>query len=319
MKKYIVDNLANQTLTGSLRIDGSLRVTDGTQSTSTYKALLTQTQQITGTSLGNFDGGLIIGEEYTINNYVDGDDFSNIATVTSGTINTTGCVFQATGTYPTNFSNGSSITSSGNFVVEVLENNLGFNISWVMTPFGGFGYYMAFTEQFGPLYNSFPRNKTIFKVLQTTPWNYPGGSEYLQMWTSVDVFDIKDDTLILSVFDLDSNSSINDTLYYTPVEISIKQDLDPTPISLIGTIVDSYPINNPSVRLIRGGQILADFYADNTSNNISELVTTLNTDTDTNYLGTYFNDGENILLNMAAGLKRQFAEENELTFEVYND
>lgn len=48
---------------------------------------------------------------YTITNYVAGDDFSNVATVVSGTINTTGCVFIATSTTPTNWSNGSTLSS----------------------------------------------------------------------------------------------------------------------------------------------------------------------------------------------------------------
>lgn len=54
-------------------------------------------------------GALISGKEYTILTYVAGDDFSNIATVVSGTINTTGCVFTATGTTPTDYTNGSTI------------------------------------------------------------------------------------------------------------------------------------------------------------------------------------------------------------------
>lgn len=48
---------------------------------------------------------------YTIVTYVAGDDFSNVATVVSGTINTTGCVFDAIGTTPTDYSNGSTLSS----------------------------------------------------------------------------------------------------------------------------------------------------------------------------------------------------------------
>ena len=57
----------------------------------TYKALLTQTGIVTGTSLNNFGRKLIVGEIYTITNYSDGDDFSNIANVIGGVINTTNC------------------------------------------------------------------------------------------------------------------------------------------------------------------------------------------------------------------------------------
>jgi len=54
-------------------------------------------------------GVLVVGEEYTILDFNAGDNFSNVATVVSGTINTTGCVFIATGTTPTTYSNGSTL------------------------------------------------------------------------------------------------------------------------------------------------------------------------------------------------------------------
>lgn len=54
-------------------------------------------------------GTLIVGEEYTILDFNAGDNFSNVANVTSGTINTTGCVFIATGNTPTTYSNGSTL------------------------------------------------------------------------------------------------------------------------------------------------------------------------------------------------------------------
>lgn len=54
-------------------------------------------------------GLLTIGEEYTILDFNTGDNFSNVATVISGVINTTGCVFTATGTTPTVYSNGSTL------------------------------------------------------------------------------------------------------------------------------------------------------------------------------------------------------------------
>jgi hypothetical protein len=54
-------------------------------------------------------GVLIVGKEYTILDFNTGDNFSNVANVISGTINTTGCVFTATGTTPTTYSNGSTL------------------------------------------------------------------------------------------------------------------------------------------------------------------------------------------------------------------
>ena len=57
-------------------------------------------------------GLLIVGRKYTINTFVAGDNFTSVASVVSGTINTTGCVFIATGTTPTTWTNESILTSS---------------------------------------------------------------------------------------------------------------------------------------------------------------------------------------------------------------
>lgn len=51
----------------------------------------------------------VVGASYKIINFVVGDDFSNIADVQSGVINTTGCIFIATGTTPTTWTNSSEI------------------------------------------------------------------------------------------------------------------------------------------------------------------------------------------------------------------
>jgi hypothetical protein len=48
-------------------------------------------------------GNLVIGDTYEITNYTAGGNFSNVANVVSGTINTTGCVFIATGATPINY------------------------------------------------------------------------------------------------------------------------------------------------------------------------------------------------------------------------
>lgn len=53
---------------------------------------------------------LIVGKYYYINTFVAGDDFSNVDTVITGTGNTTGCVFLCTGTTPTNWTHGSSLS-----------------------------------------------------------------------------------------------------------------------------------------------------------------------------------------------------------------
>lgn len=57
-------------------------------------------------------GTLITGKVYVIKDYVSDDDFSNIATVISGTINTTGCCFKATGTTPSHWVHSSKVVEA---------------------------------------------------------------------------------------------------------------------------------------------------------------------------------------------------------------
>ena len=67
-----------------------------------YAATLTQVAGTTAES-----GPLVVGRPYRISTYVAGDDFSNVANVLEGAINTEGCIFEATGTTPTTWANGS--------------------------------------------------------------------------------------------------------------------------------------------------------------------------------------------------------------------
>lgn len=60
------------------------------------------------------EGFLLVGTTYTILTYQSGDDFANVADVQEGDVNTDGCIFIATGTTPTDWSNGS--------VLEVEQN-----------------------------------------------------------------------------------------------------------------------------------------------------------------------------------------------------
>ena len=80
--KYIVNNVSGQTLTGDLTINGNLNTTS-VNNGRTYRALLTQTGSISGTS-NDFNNRLIIGETYEITDYATYDDFSNVANVLSG-------------------------------------------------------------------------------------------------------------------------------------------------------------------------------------------------------------------------------------------
>ncbi len=316
--KYIVDNLANQNITGNIRIDGDLKVTDGTYSLATYKALLTQTATFSGQNLTSFAAGLIIGETYTITNYVAGDDFSNIANVVSGVINETGCQFIATGEVPNVWTNSSTLESAGNLVVHVLENNLGFDINWYddFIP----GVYFGFNATTGPIFNSFPRTQVSVMTTNTalgigpptqfTLYGFPGG------------FATKDELIAIIPYDFNAMNNLVDNLYYTPVEISFKQSLDTTPILATGSVVSSFPFGYVAVDLYAGPLYIQYFNADNTStvNDISELVTLLNSDPVTNYLGTFgYDEVGNLLLTIPTNLKNQFSPNNTLTFQVYSD
>lgn len=259
--KYIVNNLGTQSINGSLTINGGLAVVgtasfegnfvfdtisataisvndltvngnltniiDGSYRIGTYKALLTQTATFSGTALNNFGAGLIIGETYTITNYVSGDDFTNVANVTTGNINETGCEFIATGGEPLVWSNGSELISSGNLVVDVLENNLGYDINWSHAAFGGEGYYFASKTEDLMLIEpySFPRESVEMIVQKSSPLEI--SSDFTPVTFNASLF-IKDEIIGFENQDNSSLSSfpiitVGNRLYYTPVEIRHKQ------------------------------------------------------------------------------------------------
>jgi hypothetical protein len=86
-----------------------------------YTALLTQSGD--GTSTFTV-GPLSVGKTYEITNYQTGDDFTNVANIISGTINTNGCIFIATGTSPLDWSNGTEVTDTSAPVSTILTNTL---------------------------------------------------------------------------------------------------------------------------------------------------------------------------------------------------
>jgi hypothetical protein len=316
--KYIVNNLSGQTIDGNITINGNLTVTGVTTGNlATYKALLTQLGSQTGTTLNDFNDGLIIGETYTITDYVSGDSFSNVANVTSGVIDTTGCEFIATGETPTNWNNGSTLVSSGNLVVKVLENNLGYDIEWVEEFFGP-GVYFGYNSTTGPLYNTFNRNTTF--VLGGGNPNPYFGPNLLETFIGPISLSEKDDTIVVAVFDTVILESVPDSLYYFPVDIQIKQDTDTTPIVISGTVESSFPINFTSVALFCNGNFIQSLYGDGTVNDMSELITYLNSLPNTSYLGTYSDAGDGFVnLEMSTNLVNQFCSSGTLTFEVFND
>lgn len=87
-------------------------------------------------------GYLTIGNTYSIDSYVMGDDFSNVADVQSGTINTTGCIFIATGTTPTDWTHESGILDAGYPLPTVDENTFDFTPYWKYLEAGT--YYFNF-------------------------------------------------------------------------------------------------------------------------------------------------------------------------------
>ena len=406
--KYIVDNVANQTISGNVTINGNLSVTGTTTGLATYKALLTQLGPQTGTTLNDFNDGLIIGETYTITDYQSGDDFSNIADVQTSSIawtdgfsylqesvtlisttyngvtgttngsglgasfdvavvaeistnvvvetdgdgysigdtitilgtdiggsspendiiitvtelnpaapNIGGCVFIATGEIPTNWNNGSTLESSGNLVVTVLENNLGFDIEWVDGAGLDPGFYFGFNSTTGPLYNTFNRNTTFVLSTNNIPFF---GPTTLETFTGPISLSEKDDAIIVAVFDTSVPEPVPDSLYYFPVQIQILQDTDTTPITLSGTVDASFPITLTSIDLRCNGNFIQSLYGDGTVNDMSELIIYLNSEPDMSYLGTYSDAGDGgVLLEMPTNLVNQFCSNGTLTFEVFND
>jgi hypothetical protein len=315
--KYIVNNASEQTINGNVTINGNLTVTGVTTgSLATYKVLLTQTGNLTGTTLDNFNYALILGETYTITNYVSGDDFSNVANVISGVINETGCEFIATGSTPSAWANFSELSSLGDLIYDVLENNLGYDITWVNE--GGIGIYYGIPSVIGPKYNNFPREKS-YSISQLSSLF---GLIADKVVTGSGSLTTKDDALFLAVLDFGEGfPPINNSLYYTPFEFNIKQSTDTTPVVLNGTIRPNFPFGNIVVDLACGGDYVESFNGDSTTvNNMSELITELNTNPETSFLGTYSDNGDGgVLLTIPNNLVDRFCSNGMLTFEVSSD
>ena len=247
----------------------------------------------------------------------DNDITITVDSVTTNNPNVTGCEFIATGEIPTNWSNGSTLVSSGNLVVTVLENNLGFDIEWV-DGFEGPGIYFGFNSTTGPLYNTFNRNTTfvLSNVNQVTFF----GPTLLETFVGPISYTEKDDTIVVALFDLSVPEPVPDSLYYFPIEIQIQQDTDITPIIINGTVESSFPINYPSISLFCNGNYIQSLYGNGTVNDMSELIIYLNSEPNMSYLGTYSDAGDGFVnLEMSTNLVNQFCSSGTLTFEVFND
>lgn len=175
-------------------------------------------------------GVLVVGKRYTILDFNVGDNFTNVASVVSGTINTTGCVFDAIGTTPTTYSNGSTLahyetqsytyedlktglngnpkvykalltqTGTNAPVATVLVNTLSGTPVW---SYDGVGNYIL------TLASEFPQNKTFIKINNAES----GGRFNLAYWDSVN-------TIRVDSAD-GSGTGYNDLLLYTSFEIEV--------------------------------------------------------------------------------------------------
>lgn len=280
---------------------------------------------ITTTTCTSPGQGYQIGNEITIlGTDVGGTSPTNdiSITVTGLTPNSSGSVFVATGQIPAVYSDGTELISSGDLIVDVLENTLGYDVEWLYQPGEFSGTYIGINANTGPVYNAFNRNTTYINVGPRTFFYGPSTYE-IYGGVSYGFLSNKDDIFFIGVFDPEFYTPVDDSLYYQSFELTVKQDTDTTPIQTYGFNVSNFPYNNVSVRVFAGSNSIQSFYGDSiTVNNINELVTTLNADSTLNYLGTYsVNEGvENgIILTMATNLKNQLSPNNTLTFEVFND
>ena len=214
------------------------------------------------------------------------------------------------------------MTSNGDLIVDVLENSLGYDLFWIQKPFGGYGYYIAYNNITGPIYNAFQRDK----VEITTPLKYafdngfgfpPFIVPYISSYFNKDIF------IGIDVIATGGPGELSDNLlYYTPIEIKIKKDTDTTPIEIYGEIIPSFPFSDVTIDLYSDGNHRQTIYAANTSvvNDISELITLLNNDINNVFGLTYSEDGRGgIMVTIPTNLKNQFSANGILTFTVTNN
>jgi hypothetical protein len=205
-------------------------------------------------------------------------------------------------------------------VVKVLENNLGYDIEWVTGEIGA-GVYLGFNSITGPLYNTFNRNTTFVLGGGNSISFFGLEPNLLETFIGpVSFVNEKDDIIFVAVVDTEIFDTVADNLYYFPVQIQILQDTDTTPIVISGTVETSFPITLTSIALFCNGNFIQSLYGDGTVNDMSELITYLNSLPNTSYLGTYSDAGDGFVnLEMSTNLVNQFCSSGTLTFEVFND
>jgi hypothetical protein len=271
-------------------------------------------------TVANNGYGYRIGDSIRISgSFLGGKGENDITvTITGLTPNSSGSVFIATGELPANWENGSELISGGGLIVDVLENTLGYGIEWYYDPSNFAGIYAGFNADTGPLYNSFDRKATYLNVGPLIQNGPPTASE---IYGGIAGIALKDELFYIGVFDIQNFTAVDDALYYLPVELVIKQDTDTTPVVITGS-TPSYPFNNAAFDLNCGIYTLQTFYSYDGSqvNDISDLVTLFNNNSNTNIIGVFSDNGSGeIVLTMKTNLKNKFCSSNTLTFEVFND
>lgn len=135
-------------------------------------------------------GVLVVGKRYTILDFNAGDNFTNVASVVSGTINTTGCVFDAIGTTPTTYSNGSTLAHYETQSYTWADLKTGLN--------GNPKIYKALLSQSG---TNAPVATVLVNTLSGTPvWSYGTVGRYLL--TLVGEFDASKTMIFISNNDI---------------------------------------------------------------------------------------------------------------------
>lgn len=190
-----------------------------------YSALISQDSPLLNKTSSNWQPAFVVGQLWTINNYEDGDDFSNYELV-SGVMNTTDCVFRIIGDaydtayLPTVWLNNTTISYDGvPYVVSVdsvgkyapHENTIPGNIYFTKGGDGNGGSSFSIVSDI----EAFVRNKTHLKfgIIDNV---YAAG--YMTYKSSS-----SDASQIQCFPTIGSQPSSNHSrlLHYTPIEIKI--------------------------------------------------------------------------------------------------
>lgn len=171
--------------TNNLGVDstGNVALTDSSGNTvaAGYNSPLNYTSyiaKITQTSPGRaeqIEGYLVVGATYLILSYVGGDDFSNVADVQSGTINTTGCIFIATGITPTDWTHSSGLIKAPYPLPTVVKNTFDFTPYWKGLDKGVYYFNFPYGIDYNKLTTKFSPTSTdnVLSTISINPSDYP--------------------------------------------------------------------------------------------------------------------------------------------------